>query len=314
MIVAELVLENKDLIMNKGAELYIPVYEKLEDEVLKLSSSIYFVDDLLGVYSLNIADLIIRGSIEIESLIKDIYRRENNDDPASPAQGLKWIELEWEISKKCISIVSPYFHFDSLRVFKPFEYTHNSKEDYYSVYNAIKHHRAENISKADIYTLTRVMGALYILNIINKGERFYLNYDRFGESFDKSIGSKIFSCFIAPCKTEPILTSQEGVEKSACLYRIIRKESEYSFKIVYQDCNDEIRSINLLQPNDEFQQYAKECAGKSMPEDLLWEKVGMISGMGSKESFYILNRVKRIIKVSAERLKASYWAELNRSN
>ena len=60
--------------MNARADMYLPVYEKIEKEIIDLSSSIFFVDDLVKVYSLNIADLIIRCAIEIESLAKDIYR------------------------------------------------------------------------------------------------------------------------------------------------------------------------------------------------------------------------------------------------
>ena len=70
--------------MDSRIDMYMPVYEKIEKEIIELSSSIFFVDELAKVYSLNIANLITRCAIEIESLIKDIYRKEKGCDPKSP--------------------------------------------------------------------------------------------------------------------------------------------------------------------------------------------------------------------------------------
>lgn len=134
--------------MDSRIDMYMPVYEKIEKEIIELSSSIFFVDELAKVYSLNIANLIIRCAIEIESLIKDIYRKEKGCDPKSPGDCLTWMDSEWNLSKKTVSIISPYFHFESLKKFAPFDYKNNSEDDYYSIYNAIKHDRVKNIKKA----------------------------------------------------------------------------------------------------------------------------------------------------------------------
>ena len=53
--------------------LYWAVYENLEEEILSLADDIFFDDNQLGVYSLKIGNLIIRCSIEIESLSKELY-------------------------------------------------------------------------------------------------------------------------------------------------------------------------------------------------------------------------------------------------
>ena len=58
--------------------LYFPVYQKIENEVINLTSSIYFSDEQIIVYSLQIADLIIRCSIELESIAKDDGRSLTN--------------------------------------------------------------------------------------------------------------------------------------------------------------------------------------------------------------------------------------------
>ena len=49
--------------MDSRIDMYMPVYEKIEKEIIELSSSIFFVDELAKVYSLNIANLIIRCAI-----------------------------------------------------------------------------------------------------------------------------------------------------------------------------------------------------------------------------------------------------------
>ena len=64
--------------------IYFPVYQKIEKEVIDLASSIYFSDGQTNVYSLHIADLIIRCSIELESIVKDIYRENNGKEPKKP--------------------------------------------------------------------------------------------------------------------------------------------------------------------------------------------------------------------------------------
>jgi len=51
--------------------LYWPVYKSLEKEVSNLAEIIHFSDDQLSVYSVKIADLIVRCAIEIESISKD---------------------------------------------------------------------------------------------------------------------------------------------------------------------------------------------------------------------------------------------------
>ena len=53
--------------------LYWLVYKNLEKELLVLSNQIHFDDHQLTVYSVKISDLLIRCSVEIESLAKDLF-------------------------------------------------------------------------------------------------------------------------------------------------------------------------------------------------------------------------------------------------
>ena len=78
--------------MKDTSYIYFTIYENIEKEVIKLTSAIYFCDDHLQVYSSSIADLIIRCSIELESIAKQIYRIEKNLEPSSTGECFKWIE------------------------------------------------------------------------------------------------------------------------------------------------------------------------------------------------------------------------------
>jgi len=221
------------------------------------------------------------------------------------------MDSEWNLSKKNVSIISPYFHFESLKEFAPFDYKNDSEDDYYSIYNAIKHDRVKNIEKANLYILIRIVGALYILNVIYRGERIYLDRNRYGQNLDRTGGSKIFSFLLAPCPTEPLLSSQEGINKEACLYRIVRKESEFSFRIVFEDSNGEKKCNHLIRMNESFQKYAESCIGKTVTEECFWTELEKMSNNQMKDYFYSYNKVVRVFSVSAEKMNASYWAELN---
>ena len=90
---------------------YLPIYQQIEREVIDLTASIFFSDEQITVYSLKIADLIIRCSIEVESIVKDIYRRDTGREPDKPGTAIMYLENTWKVSQKALRIVSPYTHF-----------------------------------------------------------------------------------------------------------------------------------------------------------------------------------------------------------
>jgi len=153
--------------------LYWPVYKILEREVLQLAESIHFDDDQLGVYSVRIAELLIRCSMEIESLIKDLYRNNNSgQEPKSPGAALLSLDKVWGLKHKVVIISSPSIYFDKKenRLFAPFGYEREDENDYYRAYNAVKHDRVKNLRMATVHILLRALAALYLLNIYYKDE------------------------------------------------------------------------------------------------------------------------------------------------
>ncbi len=149
------------------ANLYYPVFRSIEREIVELSRVIYFSDEQINVYSIKISELLSRCSMEIESLLKDLYRKEFDAEPESVGQAATALDMKWGISKKELKITTDSFYFTTLYspYFAPLGYKNRSKDDYYAAYNAIKHDRAKNLHKANINSLVRALGSLYILNI-----------------------------------------------------------------------------------------------------------------------------------------------------
>ena len=61
--------------------LYWPVYKNLEREILELSNLVHCDDKQVSVYSVKISDLLIRCSVEIESISKELFFREGGKQP-----------------------------------------------------------------------------------------------------------------------------------------------------------------------------------------------------------------------------------------
>lgn len=59
-----------------SSTLYWNIYKSLERELLNLAETIHIDDSQLSVYSMRIANLLIRTVIEIESISKELYFRE----------------------------------------------------------------------------------------------------------------------------------------------------------------------------------------------------------------------------------------------
>lgn len=294
--------------------LYYPIYKQIETEVLELTSSIHFSDDQLNVYSLKIGELIIRCAVEIESLSKDIYRKYLKKEPETPGICLRWMDENWKISLKEVFVVTPFFHFDSLHIIKPFNYKDKSPEDFYSSYCAIKHDREKNISKANLNTLIRSLAALYILNIYFSGEKYFLEKDTHASKLDKSAGSQVFVFSIAPSPDNVLYTSEEKIISDTCIYKIIRKESEYAFNVVFKTIYGEIQAFNVFRVGKKYQEELIALSGSKIDETLFWNYLATsqnINPQQAKENFIKSNKISEIMYIQVKQMKAVFTAELN---
>lgn len=159
--------------------LYWPVYKKLEADVLLIAGNINFSEDQLQVYSIRIADVIVRCAVEIEAISKELYKRLGGDMKPVDKDGkprdvyfdtdcLNLINQTWLLDQKRIMITTAAMHFQ-----KPFHLyplrksgkrgTSGSK--WKRAYQALKHNRHENLKKGTVENMLNALGALYILNL-----------------------------------------------------------------------------------------------------------------------------------------------------
>ena len=160
--------------------LYLPVYKRLEDEVISLTQNIFFDDDQLSTYSLSIADIIIRCSIEIEAIAKELYVQLGGDPEPKKDDGTKrdlyfdtdcmaLLVEKWKIDKKQLQISNPNMYFSQEKaVLTPLHKSHKrgtSGAKWNQAYQAIKHNRTQSIKHASVVNMLNALGALYILNL-----------------------------------------------------------------------------------------------------------------------------------------------------
>lgn len=297
--------------------IYFPVYKSIEKEVLELTSAIHFTDKQINVYSLKIADLILRCSIELESLAKDIYREEMGKDPGSPGECINWLEENRKISKKSIIIASHHFHFDKIfnPYFCPFDYKNDSEDDYHAIYNAIKHDRVKNLHKATINVLIRVLGSLYILNVYYKNLNIVLDDDYIGDKLDKSGGSEIFNFMVYPSEEASIFTINEGIALDSCIYKIEKHIGDFCINIKFKDEHDKTKSWNCLMINKPFQSFAQKKQGQKITLDDMFKIISEFTDINieeQKKELYEKFKIKEIIEVKPSKMRDYYHAVLNR--
>lgn len=187
--------------------LFWPVFLKIEKETVALSDAIHFSDDQISVYSIQIADLIIRSAVEIEALSKELYRKLGGNMEPKDNNGQKrdlyydtdcmaLINSVWHLDKKAITISSPTMYFERNENKRLVPLSKSGKRGgtkWNKVYQALKHNRYENLKRATVGTLLQTLGALYILNIYYKDTNYQLGKAGYqGVEFKNDLGSSIF--------------------------------------------------------------------------------------------------------------------------
>jgi hypothetical protein len=185
------------------SNLYWPIYKNIEKEVLELSNLIHFDDEQISVYSVKITELLIRCSVEIESISKDLYIAEGGEIPQNrdlyfDTDCLQTLEDKWLLSKKVLILSSSTFHYqeENNKVLTPLYKSYKrgtSGSDWKKAYQAVKHERVTSLTKGNIGNLIRALGALLILNIYFKNDVFELEKDNKAISFPINCGSDLFS-------------------------------------------------------------------------------------------------------------------------
>lgn len=273
--------------------LYWPVYMNLEKEFLKLADCIHFSDDQLGVYSMHIADLIVRCAVELEALSKELYGilggdMDPVDDEGKPrdlyfdTDCLELLEQKWVLSKKEITVSATNFYFtdEKNKVLTPLNKANKRRKSgskWKRAYQAVKHDRKKSLKKATIENLLHAMGALYILNLYYKEERIDIGRVYLGDhQFDNRVGSDIFSAHYCRATT---LSMQPHMDDS-CIASHLEEELDKSIYIIKYDdnsykemhkncCLDHKVTFERFKKSQKIQEFLEahpECADKSINE------------------------------------------------
>ena len=190
------------------SDLFWSVYANLEQEVLTIARYIHCDSHQLTVYSMAIADLIVRCAMEIEAISKKLYQQLGGnmnplDDNGKPrylyfdSDCLALIDKAYHLAKKKVIISSPAFFLDdSDRQIMPLREAHKKGQrngcKWKDAYQALKHDRYASLQRhGNIKNLLHAMGALYILNLYLRDKVFQLPEGFL--SFDSRVDSVLFS-------------------------------------------------------------------------------------------------------------------------
>ena len=262
--------------------LFWSVYKNLEKNFLQLADYIHFADDQTKVYSMHIADLIVRCSIEIEAISKELYLKLGGNPSPTDDNGnkrdlyfdtdcLDLLEKQWNLSKKqvIVSATTFYFSAETNRIFDPLHKANKrgtSGSKWKQSYQAVKHSRISSLKMASIENLLHAMGALYILNLYYKDETFDIGRVYMGANeFDNRVGSDVFSIFtykatllsMSPCMDDSCITQQKDNDLDKSIYII--KYDDKSFKEMHESfCKDNEITLNNFKSSLEIAKFLKQ--------------------------------------------------------
>ena len=175
----------------------------MERELLGLADTIYINDEQQEVYSMRIADLLIRTVIEIEAIAKELYLTNGgavvpDDEMYFDTVCMAHIDGLWNLDKKVVQVVSPsiYFEKEENKEFCPLHKASkrgSSSADWNKAYQAVKHNRVKELSKGSIKNLIHGLAALYILNLYYRDERINGLSGSDKANVNRGFGSSLFA-------------------------------------------------------------------------------------------------------------------------
>jgi len=223
--------------------LYWNIYQRLEQELVDLSDVIFINDAQINVYSMKIADLLMRTCVEIEAISKKLYV-ENGGSVVDEKKMyfdkvcIDLLEKKWLLSKKVVLVTCPtlYFNEDVNKILTPLLHANvfgDGSADWAVAYQAIKHSRINNLSQGNIKLFIHALAALYILNLYLGQQKIILGRDSAGAGIDWGLGSKVFSVKLHSCHTDisENLKYEKKEDYDECVY-LSRKTDETNQRAV----------------------------------------------------------------------------------
>ena len=268
--------------MNTKFNHYWPIYKNLEEEAVNLSRYVQIDDEQVDVYSMHIADLIVRCAMEIEAISKELYWKNGGtkligDDGDErnlyfDTDCINYLNDLWGICEKEIIVSSENFYFekDENLIIQPLYKGHKrSGAKWNKAYQAVKHDRKGSIKQGNIKNMIFALGALYILNLYYLDSTVDLGITTTPlELFDSRMGSIIFSSSVVNATidvkmgadTGDDVISDEIKEKSKNAIYIIRYKKKSWEKINQAIKEDNEKLLKAMKESGVLENYLKEHA------------------------------------------------------
>jgi hypothetical protein len=291
--------------------IYWPVFKNLESEFSRLMYDIHIDDNQLTVYSSKIADLILRGAVETESISKELYYKHGGtktghiryDDDA-----LDYLTSKWKLDQKTVIISSPNC-FLTNKTLLPFVKNEQRTGKNYNTfswnnsYQNIKHDRGKSITFGSVKYLFDILAALYVLNLYYLESTFPLEKDSKGNTLSPSLGSEIFSVVIFSYRGrngQGVYQKTEEFHK--CIYYI--DQTEETAKIFNESLSAFQAKINELAfKNPKVTEYLRTAQIPQLKSNWLWDALGQESYIST------LRQAQSLAPLKTEQIK--YEAKLN---
>lgn len=282
--------------------LYWPVYKKLEKEIVELSNHIHFDDTQITIYSVEIAELLIRCVVEIEAIAKELYFNEGGKEKASDkdlffdTDCIDLLESKWGLSKKTVIVSSANFYFQNInnKILYPLKKANkrgSSSADWARAYQAVKHNRTKDLSKANIKNLLRAMGALFLLNLYYRDDVFHLttNKNNFTNSLSSLYDVKVHEFGgESGAEKKSYLKSSDFIE---CVY-LIKWENDYKWRFTNFSEIQQVELNKLIFSHPKVDGYIKE---NFMQDGKLNEKE-FLAWVNSRKQFDLIDNYGLMIQ------------------
>lgn len=302
----------------KNTNLFWPIYKNLEKEFLELAHYIHITEEQLDVYSMHIADLIVRCWIEIEAISKELYEQLGGNMTPTDKNGnkrdlyfdtdcLDLLEQKWKISNKQIFISTTNCFFTSDITLTPLHKSNkrgDSGSQWKRAYQAVKHERTRSLKKATIKNLLNSLGALFILNLYYKDDSTNESaFNACNDEFDIRAGSDIFSVFCYKATNfsfnihfnDDCICKDPNNDLNKCLY--ITRYTEESIRTMHNSfCKDHKITMKNFYESIEIQKYLvdhQECLQEKTVNQICLE-AGGISLLTRILSHKYIGQVKNI--------------------
>lgn len=294
------------------SNLYWPIYKNLEREIIELSNLVHFDDNQMSVYSVKIVELLIRSSVEIESISKDLFIANGGEAPEErdlyfDTDCLKFLDEKWQLSKKVLILSSINFHFknDRNKVITPLHKSFKrgtSGSGWKKAYQAVKHERVQSLDKGNIGSLIRALGALFILNLYYKNESFDLGKDSTGNSFPVNCGSELFSINVHVGSHDGVGTYVKKEDFSEAIYYVNWTQETGD---VFQNSMNEFNQAvsQSIMKHHKVQEYISRNDMSNYKGNIGWD------ALGKEEYIRTIQSAQRTAPIKGEQLQ--YEANLN---